>query len=194
MPDAQGGRRTDDALFAGFALGALPVILERALSLATTHDIPDAPATLLDQLVPALARALGAPMAAGWTIAMIGIPVLVIAGISRRRSVTILLTVILFALIAGLGATEAYRVANPTVGAVLIGLAAPVAVFLAIRTWGAVCAWSWVIAVLTWRGLTSAHGAVHAAAPGENTAGVIGAMTCVVLVLVVLRRMRTTPA
>ena len=194
LPDAQSGARTDDALFAGLALGALPVILERALSFATTHDIPDVPTTTLDQLVPALAQALGVPMAVGWTIAMIGIPALVIAGTSRRRSVTILLAVILLGLVAGLGATEAYRVAHPTAGAILIGLAAPVAVYLAIRTWGTVCAWSWVVAALTWQGLTGAHSAVHAAAPAEHASGAIGLTLCLVLLLVSARRLRTTPA
>jgi hypothetical protein len=194
LPDAEGGARTHDAFFAGLALGTLPVILERALSLATTHDIPDVPTTTLDQLVPALAQALGVPMAVGWTIAMIGIPALVIAGTSRRRGVTILLAVILLGLVAGLGATEAYRVVHPTVGAILIGLAAPVAVFLAIRTWGSVCAWSWVIAALTWRGLTSAHIAVHAVAPSEHAAGAIGVTLCLALMLAVVRRIRTVPA
>jgi hypothetical protein len=190
LPDAQAGVGVNDALFAGLALGALPVILERAVSFATTHDIVEAPTTTLDQLVPALTQLLGVPAAVGWTIAMIGIPALVIAGVSRRRVVTILLAVILLGLIAGLGATEAYRVAHPTIGAVLIGLAAPVAVFFAIRSWGAICAWSWVIAALTMRGLSSAHGAVHAAAPGEQAAGALGVATCAVLVYVVLRRMR----
>jgi hypothetical protein len=189
LPDGKGAAPRRDALLAGFALGALPVIIERAVSLATTRDIPDPPATLLDQLAPALAQGLGMPMAAGWTMAMIAIPALVIAGVSHRRSVTILLSVVLLALVAGLGATQAYRVAHPTVGAVLLGLSAPVAIFLAVRAWGSVCGWSWVVAALAWRGLASAHDAVHAATLAEHAAGAVGVVTAAALLYVAARRM-----
>jgi hypothetical protein len=194
LPDARRGARADDALFAGIGLGALPMLLERAISLATTRDMPAVPATLLDQAVPSLAHVLATPMAVAGIIPVIAIPALVIAGVARRRGIAVLLAVVVLALLAGLGATEAHRVAHPTVGAVLIGFAAPVAGFYAIRTWGPVCAWSWIIAALASRALTGVHAAVHAATPGEHAAGAIGVTLCLALLIVVTRRVRGASA
>jgi len=187
LPDAAPSARVPDALLAGVALGALPMLLARASSLAMTGEIPGAPDTMLAQAVPALAEALAVPTSVVAMVPFLAIPALVIAGVSRRGGVRAALALAFLVLLAGIGATAAERFTAPSPGTVAVALIAPVAIFLAVRAWGSLCAWSWIVAALVERALSDMNLALHAPTPAEHAAGAIGVTVSLALLAWLVR-------
>ena len=120
--------------------------------------------------------------------AAFAIPALIVAGISAKRSVRALLIVALLALLGGVVAAAGG--ASP-VNALIAGafaVAALVAAGAAIRWWGALCAWSWVIAQLIERAIKAVYDARRAPTAPEQTAGIVTVAVALALVFAVVRQ------
>jgi hypothetical protein len=177
----------NDALLAGLGLGGTLALVELLAPLATAGGIPEPPQTLLDLALPWLGTALSTPVAAIVGTAVFAIPALVIAGLSARRSVRAVLVVLALALLGGvtLSAGGAHP-AHAVVGAVF-AVAALAAAGGAVARWGTVCAWSWVIALLTERAIRALREAWRAPTAPEHVAGVLSVVVAMFLVCVLAR-------
>jgi hypothetical protein len=121
------------------------------------------------------------------TVAMFGIPLLVVAALSRRWSLRVLM-------IAGIGTlagsavwalAPASDIASWT-GALAIVRVALVAV--AITVWGSLAAWSWLVAGLSVLGLSGLRLAAYGAVWQERGAGALTLLVAAALILLVTRR------
>ncbi len=178
----------NDMLLAGLGLGGALALIELAAQFVARHEIAEPPQTLLGLALPWLGNALSTPVAAVAGTAAFAIPALIVAGISARRSVRALLIVALLALLGGVVAAAGG--ASP-VTALIAGVFAVVALAAAgaaIRWWGALCAWSWVIAQLFERAIRGLHDARGAPTTPEQAAGIMSMAVALALVFAVVRQ------
>jgi hypothetical protein len=190
FPSGDAGATSDtrrDVLLAGLGLGAVLTLTELAVQYMGSTGIPQAPSTLLADAVPALGEALGAPLGAVFTVLMLGIPGLVIAGISERRGVRLAAAALLAAPLLGLMLTMAPTGTNLVVLASLAIVAAVLAVGVSLRFWAAYCVWAWVVAALIHEGMGGVQLAFHAPTGVEHAAGVVSVVLVVALVALALR-------
>ena len=91
------------------------------------------------------------PIAALMTVALVGIPFLVVAGLTPRWSLRALMAAVIVVLVGGMAwsfgpASDAHplRLALVAVGVAILSSAVVV--------WGSVAAWSWIVAALVYQG------------------------------------------
>jgi len=183
-----------DMLIMGLGLGGATYATSGLdLLIPAADDIPSTPWTNLDDLVPFLSGAPDFPAAVIGGVATLGIPILVVAGLTRRRSWRALIVVALLALVMTIAwAFTSTDDVNPYALALLIPVLVVVAV--AIRVWGSRSGWAWFVGALFFQVLEGLRGAVHGA---EWQARVASALICVVataLIALIMRRAVGQPA
>jgi hypothetical protein len=179
------GRR--DLLLAGLGLGAVLTLTELVVQHMGSTGIPEAPSTLLNHTVPAIGEALWTPLGALSMVMLLGIPGLVIAGISERRTVRIAAAALLAAPLLGLVLAAAPTGTNLVALASLVIVAAVLAVGVALRFWAAFCVWAWVVAALVYEGMGGIHLTFHAPTGVERVAGVVSVVLVIALIALALR-------
>ncbi len=93
-----------DMLIMGLGLaGATYAMSGLDLLLPAADDIPSTPSTNLDDLIPFLSGVPDVPGTVIGSVATLGIPILVVAGLTRRRAWRALIGVALLALVAAIG-------------------------------------------------------------------------------------------
>jgi hypothetical protein len=184
---------SNDMLAAGLGLGGLAYLTSRIISLLPNKGLPRVPSTLLDEAVPMLGRLSGVLSTTMMTIALIGIPVLVVAGITRKWPLRALIGAVMLALlVAAMAAVAPPNDVEPARIAVLIAMMVVVA--LGVYRWGALSAWSWVVAVLFQEGLGGLRQAVHAPVWQERVAdGLILIVACLLIGLVARQTRSESP-
>ena len=184
---------SDDMLLSGLGLGSLAYALSRAGALLPSRGMPSTPSTLLDDAAPVLSLLPTLPNAIVFTITVIAVPVLVIAGVTRNWMLRMLIAVAMLGL--AVGAAVAVAPANDVDPARLVlGITMIAALAFTLRTWGARSAWSWIVAVLVQQGLGALRQAVHAPVWQEQVAnGLLLILSCLLVALIV-RRTRSAPA
>ena len=193
IPMLAGGATRNDMLIAGLGLGSIVFAMGRLDALLPQTGMPKPPTTLLDQALPVLGELANVPAGALITVALIAIPILVVAGITGRWSLRALIAIVIAALIGSI----AYALAPPSDGGalqVVAGIAELLVVLSALYFWGSVGAWSWIVAALAQRGLGELRVAIHAATGQEQFAGALGFVVIAGLVGLVAREVRKTPS
>jgi membrane protease YdiL (CAAX protease family) len=196
LPDARSGSARRDLLVAGLGLGGLTfamVRLEALVPLGNVPRMPQVPTTLLDRALPWLGDVPSIPYAAMMTVAFISIPMLVVAGITRRRSLRGLIAAVALGLVATAaiafappGETDPLRVA-------LLVMRIGVIVF-AFYSWGALSAWSWLVAALVFDALDGLRSAAYAPTGQEQVAGALTLLVACTLVGLIVRHTRARRA
>ncbi len=172
----------NEMLLAGLGLGAGIYALLRVEALLPKTGLPPRPTTILDEAVPFLSSALGIPMETLVLVAVTGIPILVLAGITTRWTVRVAILAAGTMLVTG--ATYAVALAGDvSLVRVVAGVAVLGAVVLAVRAWGAVAGWSWIVAALVFNALGELRLAVHAESAPEQWSGALGVVVALALVL-----------
>jgi membrane protease YdiL (CAAX protease family) len=182
-----------DVLLAGLGLGGTLALLQFGTTLATDSGLPGVPQTVLTLALPWLGDAFSIPMGAVTGVAGFAIPALVIAGLSGRRAVRVLLIILLFALLGGAVASAGGAHPEHPGFALAFGLAALVAGGVAIRWWGGLCAWSWLIGVLAARAFGALHEMVGAPSGSGRAAGAVALAVSVALLFAISRRVSARP-
>jgi hypothetical protein len=185
---------SNDMLIAGLGLGGVVFAMTQLGALVLRGGMPATPTTALSDVFPPLARITDVPMIALITVATIGIPFLVVAGLTRRWTLRALMAAAIFALLSravwSLGPASDV---NPWRIAMAIARVAVVSV--AIAVWGSLAAWSWFVAVLAYLGLDGLRNAVYGAVWQERGAGALMLLVVSALILLITRRAaRTNPS
>jgi hypothetical protein len=133
----------------------------------------------------------GIPASVLMTVASVAIPILVVAGLTKRWSLRVLMGLVIVALasagaiaLAPAGESDALKVIALAVGVALI--------VLAVRAWGTLSAWSWIVAALVFQALGGLRLAVYAPTMQERIAGVLTVIVAGGLVALVARQSRFT--
>ena len=175
-------------LWSGLALGALAFTSwQLAGWVRAFRETVEAPTTSLGLLWPAVAGGIDVLTGAGMTPLVIGIPAMLIAGLSLARGPRI-----------GLIALGALAVAVPIgldggVGARMAPLVALLTIVLAHAWWGALARWgrdgaaAWVVGALVLAGLQQASGWAIGAHVNDRIAAVVGVVTAVLGVVAARR-------
>ena len=180
-----------DTVVAGLGLGSIVFISGAPPTLIPNKELPGPPSTLLDLAVPLLDKIGAIPSAAMMTVTAVGIPILVLLGVSQRRSIRLLLATLMVALLAvsvfaSRSATE-LSVVQVVAFVVMIAIAV-----VALRPWGSLSAWSWIVAALTLRGLDGLRQTIHALTWQEHVAGALAlAVVCALIYMIARKRKQT---
>lgn len=189
LRDAESGKATRDMLVAGLGLGAMVfamVRLESLVPLGTVERIPPAPATLLDRALPWLGDVPSIPSSAIITVALVGIPILVLAGITQRWALRALIAAIALALVAATAIAFAPPGEADPVRIILAGVRMG-AIALALYYWGRLSAWSWLVAAIVFSSLGGLRSAVYAPTGQEQVAGALTLFVASVLIAIIVR-------
>lgn len=152
--------------------------------------MPPVPTTELDMAVPLLAGVPDIPTTAVLAVAVIGLPLLIVAGLTPRwrwraliaATITVLVGVVAWAF-------------EPTVEVDPMGLTLLAAIVLlimvAISVWGRVSAWSWIVAALAYQGFGALGDTVYGPEWQTRVAGGLTVLVATALIaLIVLRSSR----
>jgi hypothetical protein len=191
MPGEPSKATTNDMFVSGFGLGALAYAALQLNSLLPSKGLPHPPTTLLDHAIPMFGSVAGIPASVLMTVASVAIPILVVAGLTKRWSLRVLMGLVIVALasagaiaLAPAGESDALKVIALAVGVALI--------VLAVRAWGTLSAWSWIVAALVFQALGGLRLAAYAPTMQERIAGVLTVIVAGGLVALVARQSRFT--
>jgi hypothetical protein len=177
----------------GLGLGGIFSAASHLGELVSPGDPPPAPSTSLDAVVPLLAGITHVPENAVIVVLVLGIPILMLAGLTSRRSWRALFGVAILTLLAAI--TWSFKpmdeVDPARVALVVVGL---VVAIVAIRVWGARAAWSWFVAALAYQALDGLREAVYAPEWQARGAGALTFLVATVLILLIVRRCVRSPA
>lgn len=194
FPEPSSSRGSKDVLAAGLGLGAVAHLVGQADMAASRDRVPDAATTVLDRVWPQLAGVVDLPVNVLVTVTLAAIPILVLGGITRRWSLRLAVVVAVMIVLGAVGwqlrdADLTREYANPVL--VLGGL---VLLSLAIVRWGTIAAASWIVAALTFDGLSALNGATFDRVAAERVGAVLTTLVSVGLIALCWWHVRrTTP-
>jgi hypothetical protein len=192
LPGALSKSPSSDVLVAGLGLGATVFAMARVealFDLSRVPRIPHVPTTLLDRALPWVGDVPVLPYATILNVALIGIPILVVAGITRRWALRALIAAVALALAAAVAIALAPASETDLLGVILILVRAVVIAF-ALYSWGTLSAWSWIVSALVFRAFDGLRSVVYAPTGQEHAAGAFTFLAACVLVALIVRRAR----
>ncbi|MEO8579142.1 MAG: CPBP family intramembrane glutamic endopeptidase [Gemmatimonadales bacterium] len=190
------GPASNDMLIAGLGLGGLSYAVARLDALIPRPGMPHLPGTSLDEAWPVFAGITDMPASILMMVAMAGIPILVIAGLSERWSLRALM---IAAIVGVLGVSAWSSGSGNDIDALSVALAiAGVAIVaVALVFWGARSAWSWLVAAAVTQALGGLRNAAYAPVWQERVQGVLAfaiASALIAIMAHITRRPAPAPA
>jgi membrane protease YdiL (CAAX protease family) len=178
-----------DMLIAGLGLGSLNYAMTQMDDVVRRGGMPRPPTTTLDQALPMLAGIPDIPASALMVVALTGIPILVVAGLTQRWNMRLLLaaTIVTLTAVAVWAGSQTSEFDPAMVGVVIASTAI---VWLAVAAWGTRSAWSWIVAVLSYFGLAGLRNAVYGYVWEERVAGALGLLVASGLIALIVRETR----
>jgi hypothetical protein len=182
---ARSGRA--DVLILGLGLGGIFSAATQLDELVGPGGLPSAPSTALDTFIPLFAGIPDIPASALGVLVALGIPCLVVAGLTSRRSWRAVIATAMLVLLAAIAwSLESMGDGDPAWLA-LLG-ARWVVVVIGIALWGARSAWSWLVAALSYQGLNGLRDALYGAEWQARGAGALTVVVTAALIAVGVRR------
>ena len=194
LPAQSSRSTTNDTLIAGLGLGGIIYAMTRFDALVPRVGMPRPPTTTLNDAWPLFSGIPDLPITATMMVAMVGIPLLVVAGLTQRWSLRILSAATIGALAGTLIwlAAPAGEIDPARVALVIAGVAIVVTPIIAL---GKLSAWSWIIAALFYRALDGLREAAYGPvwqARGSGALSVLVASALVALIAYRVTRPRGT--
>jgi hypothetical protein len=178
-----GSARTD-VLIAGLGIGGIIYATTGLDALIPRGGMPRTPSTALNDVVPVLTGIADTPANAIAAVAMIGIPILVVAGLTPRWSWRALIAVSIATLVAAIA--WSLEPAGDVDPARLTLLTASVVVMMvAVVVWGARSAWSWIVAALSYQALDALRDAVYGPESQARGAGALTVLVATALIALI---------
>ena len=176
-----------DMLIAGLGLGGVMFAVSELDALVPRGGVPRVPVTPLNEAFPLLAGIIDTPITALMGVAIVGIPFLVVAGVSQRWSLRALMAAVIVALLGALvWSVGPGSDIDPMRVALVIATAAVVS--FAIIVWGSLAAWSWLFGALAFLALGSLRLAAYGVVWQEHAAGALTVLAASALIVLIARR------
>jgi hypothetical protein len=188
VPGRSPGSGATDVLILGLGLGG---IIRAAAALdelipPAAGGLPSTPSTNLNDFVPFLAGIFDIPVTTIALVLMLGIPLLVLAGLTphrgRRALIALAVLTLVGAVVWSFAPTDEV---DP--GRLALLIASVVLVVVAIRAWGTRAGWSWFVAALTYQGLGGLRDAVYGPEWQARVAGALTVLAAAALIAVIVR-------
>jgi hypothetical protein len=183
----------NDMLIAGLGIGGVIYTMTQLNALVARRDIPRAPTTALEQAWPVFVGITDLPANALMIVALVGIPILVIAGLTARWTLRTLGVAILVALLGAVAWGFGSGSSVDPIGLTLL-IASVAIISAAIVAWGTLSAWSWIVAALINQALSGLRTAVYAPVWQERGAGILALLVASALVALIARRVTANPS
>jgi hypothetical protein len=187
MPAGSWSSARTEVLILGLGLGSAFYATTGLGSLLPASGIPPTPWTYLDEVIPFLGGVTDVPASAIGTVSMAGIPILIVAGLTRRRTWQALIAVALVTLVAAITWSFTPTDDGDPYGLALLAVAFVVAV-AAISVWGVRSAWAWFVAALFYEALGGLRYAVYGPEWQARMAGGLTVLAATLLIALILRR------
>jgi hypothetical protein len=185
---------SNDMMIAGLGLGGVIFAMSQLDALAPRGGMPRTPTTLLNEAFPVFAGMLDIPVNALMVVATIGIPFLVVAGLTRRWSLRALMAAVIVALMGAVVWSSGPTNDVDPVRASLV-IASVTVVSIAVVAWGSLAAWSWLVAAFAFFGLGGLRNATYGAVWQERGDGALTLLAASALIVLIVRRAaRTRPS
>jgi len=176
-----------EILIAGLGIAGVAYAAGRLDALMSSDSTRAPPSSALDQVIPWLAGVVGTPASAIVTVAAVAIPILVVAGLTRRWSQRALLGTVIFVLSAiSVWAFESQGEVHPA--EVPLAIAGFVLTVAALIAWGSRSAWSWLVAALCFQVLSGVHEVLYGSEWQARIAGALSVALAAGLTALIVRR------
>ena len=182
-----------DVLIVGLGLAGLIYVATGLDALIPPGGMPSTPSTDLNDIVPLLAGVPDIPGNAIGVVSILGIPILIVAGLTSRRSWRALLAVAMVTLVAAVAWSFTPPADVDPAGLALLTVSLVVAA-VGIRIFGARSAWAWFVAALFYEGLEGLRGAVYGPEWQARVAGALIVLVATALIALIMRRAVRQPA
>jgi len=180
---------SNDMLITGLGLGGITYAMTHLGALIPRTGMPRPPTTMLNEVLPLFAGIADIPTNALMMVALAGIPLLVVAGLTPRWSLRALLVLAVVAMVGVLawtsGPASDVDVDPAGVAMAIVGLAV---VSTALVVWGSLSAWSWIVAALAYQGLGGLRNAAYGPVWQARGAGALTVIVASVLVTLIARQ------
>jgi len=180
---------SNDMLITGLGLGGITYAMTHLGALIPRTGMPRPPTTMLNEVLPLFAGIADIPTNALMMVALAGIPLLVVAGLTPRWSLRALLVLAVVAMVGVLawtsGPASDVDVDPAGVAMAIVGLAV---VSTALVVWGSLSAWSWIVAALAYQGLGGLRNAAYGPVWQARGAGALMVIVASVLVTLIARQ------
>jgi len=189
MLRGDGSRSTsNEMLIAGLGVGGIIYAMTHLTSLVVPRGmIPRTPTTMLDTLSPLFAGITDIPGNTLFGVAVVGIPLLVVAALTPRWSLRALIAGVVMALLAAIAwSLGSANGVGPVWAAILI-LGVLVAL-LALVVVGTRSAWSWIVAALTLQALAGLREAAYGPVWQARGAGALTVLVTAALIAVIAHK------
>jgi hypothetical protein len=194
-PSRQTGQ---DMLIAGLGLGGIIFTILQLGTLVTRGGMPNTPTTVLNDAWPLLGAIAALPTSTMITVALVGIPLLVVAGLTPSWRLRALYATALLALIGAVAWSFA-PAGDPDPLPLTLVVASVAVLTVALAFWATLSAWSWIVAALAFQALGGLRQAVYGAVWQEQGSGALTVLVaCAIITFNFLRAARrghgaTTP-
>jgi hypothetical protein len=183
---------SNEMLIAGLGLGAVIFAVAHIDSLFPHASIPATPTTMLNFEFPLLVGIPEIAMVTLMMVVLLGIPLLVVALISRRWSLRVLCLLAMVALLGASAWSSGVAGEAEPVRAVL-GIAGIAVMSIAIVAWGSLSAWSWIVGALAFQALSGLRNAAYGPVWQARGSALLAALVASALIVVIARRSSRTP-
>ena len=176
-----------EMLIAGLGLGGIIYAVSHLTDLVVPRGVmPRTPTTMLNDVAPLFAGITDIPANALFAVVMVGIPMLVVAGLTPRWSLRALMVGTVLALVAAVAwASGSINDIDPvSVTLIIMGV---VIVAIALVIGGTRSAWSWVVAALFFQVLLGLREAAYGPVWQARGAGALTVLVASALVAVIAR-------
>ena len=175
-----------EMLIAGLGLGGIIYAATSLDALIPSEGMPDAPSTALNDFIPFFSGLTEIPASTIVAVTMVGIPMLVVVGLTTRRITRALIVVAIVVLLAAI-AWSIDRTVDVDAARVTLFVASMIAVIAAIAAWGRVAAWSWIVAALAYQAFGGLRDAVYGPEWQARGAGALTVLVATALIVLVIR-------
>jgi len=152
------------------------------------------PASSVDRTLAARALLAGIadiPTNALLIVAVVGIPLLVVAGLTPRWSLRALMAAAIVALL-GAVAWSVGSASDVGPARVTLVIASAAVVVIALVVWGTLSAWSWIVAALAYQGFAGLRNAAYGPVWQDRGAGALTLLVASALVALIARQVART--
>jgi membrane protease YdiL (CAAX protease family) len=182
---------SSDMLIVGLGLGGIIYAMTHLDALVPRGGMPRTPTTMLNEVSPLLAGIADILTNALLIVAVVGIPLLVVAGLTPRWSLRALMAAAIVALLGAVawsvGSASDVDPARPML--VIAGVAV---VVIALVVWGTLSAWSWIVAALAYQGFAGLRNAAYGPVWQDRGAGALTLLVASALVALIAHRAART--
>lgn len=183
---------SNDLLIAGLGLGGIIYAMARLDAIMPRADMPRPPTTVLNHLSPLFAGITDIPATALFGLAVLGIPILVVAGLTPRWVLRAFIVAGIVALLTAVAwSFESANDIDPV--SVTLGIATAAVFSIALVVWGARSAWSWIVAALFFQALNGLREAAYGPVWQARGAGALTVLVASALIAIIAQRAARTP-